>query len=135
MPANTVPIYPLTPKPSWDTETAANNTYTGTGTVGTVFTAGANGSYVSAIKLKPNGTNVASVARFFLNNGSDNNTAANNTLIGEISLPATTAIATAALIELALPLNIPIPASYRIMWVLGTAVAAGWTATAIAGDY
>lgn len=135
MPANTVPIYPLTPKPSWDTETAANNTYTGTGTVGTVYTAGANGAYVAAIKLKPNGTNVASVARFFLNNGSDNNTAANNALIGEITLPATTAIATASLIELMLPLNMPIPASYRIMWVLGTTVAGGWTATAVAGDY
>lgn len=135
MPANTVPIYPLTPKPSWATAITANNTYTGTGTVNIPFTAGANGAYVSAIKLKPRGTNVASVARFFLNNGADNNTDANNALIGEISLPATTAIATAALIELALPLNIPIPAGYRILFVLGTAVAAGWDATVIAGDY
>lgn len=41
------------------------------------------------------GTNTASVARIYANNGSTNGTAANNALIGQIALPATTATNTA----------------------------------------
>ena len=129
------PQYTTTPNISADTETTANNVYDGTGTVGTAFTAGTNGSYVGFIKLKPLGTNVASVARFWVNNGLTNATAANNYLISEISLPITTAATAAALIELTIPLNIPIEAGYKINFALGTTVAAGWQATVVGGDY
>jgi hypothetical protein len=129
------PQYTTTPNVSADTETTANNVYDGTGTVGTAFTAGANGSYVGFIKLKPLGTNVASVARVWVNNGLTNATAANNFLIAEMSLPATTAVANSALVELFIPLNIPIKAGYKINFALGTTVAAGWQATVVGGDY
>ena len=129
------PQYTATARVSADTETTANNVYDGTGTVGTVFTAGTNGSFIGYVKLKPLGTNVASVARFWINNGSTNATAANNFLWGEVTLPATTAATAAALAELVLQFNIAIPTGYKINFALGTTVAAGWQATCIGGDY
>jgi len=59
----------------------------------------------------------------------------NNTLIGEVSLPATTAIATAATVDIDYTLNIALPPSNRLLIGIGTAVAAGWFATAIGGAY
>jgi hypothetical protein len=129
------PQYTTTPNVSADTETTANNVYDGTGTVGTCFTAGASGSFVGFIKLKPLGTNVASVGRFWINNGSTNATAANNFLIAEVTLPATTASANASLQELSVPINFALPAGYKINWALGTTVAAGWQATGVGGNY
>jgi len=117
--------------------TAAANDYTGAGANNSlIFTADAtDGSFVQRIRFKAGGTNVASVARIFLNNGSANTSAGNNVFYGEISLPATTAIATAATIEIDYPLNFALPAGFRIYFGLGTAVSAGWVATVIAGKY
>ena len=129
------PQYTTTPNVSADTETTANNVYDGTGTVGTAFTAGANGSFVGFIKLKPLGTNVSSVARFWINNGSTNATAGNNFLIAETNLPATTAGANFALADISIPINFAIPAGYKINFALGTTVAAGWQATVVGGNY
>ena len=130
------PQYTTTPNVSADTETTANNVYDGTGTVGTCFTAGANGSFVGFIKLKPLGTNSsASVARFWINNGSTNATAANNFLIAESNLPATTASASASSIDISIPINFAIPAGYKINFALGTTCTAGWQATVVGGNY
>lgn len=117
--------------------TAAANDYTGAGASNTlIFTADAtNGSYVERIRLKATGTNVASVMRFFINNGSANTTATNNTFHGETSLPATTIIATAATIEIDYPLGFALPPSFRLYMGLGTAVTAGWVATVVGGNY
>lgn len=117
--------------------TAAANDYTGAGANNSlIFTADAtNGSFVQRIRLKAGGTNVASVARIFINNGSTPGTAANNVFYGEISLPATTAIATAATVEIDYTMGFALPAGFRIYMGLGTAVAAGWVATVVAGDY
>lgn len=129
------PQYTTVANISADTETTANNVYDGTGTVGTCFTAGANGSFVGYIKLKPLGTNVASVARFWINNTGSNATATNNFLFAEVNLPATTAVANASLAELTVQFNIAIEPGYKINWALGTTVAAGWQVVAIGGDY
>lgn len=56
-------------------------------------------------------------------------------LYGELSLPATTAIATAATVDIDYPMNIALPAGYEIYVGLGTTVAAGWQVTAIGGSY
>lgn len=128
------PAFAATPDVQWTSLTAANNVYDGTGTVGSAFTAPATGSFLSFIKCKPLGTNVATVARFFLNNGSTNATAANNALIGEVQLAATTASAVGALAEVIYPLNFAIPAGYKVNVVLGTAVSAGWEFTVVGGD-
>ena len=99
------------------------------------FTAGAQGAYLKKIKFVATGTNTATVARIYLNNGSVNTTAANNQLIGQISLPGTTAINTAATTEPEYTLEFAIPASFRIYIGLGTTVAALWVPTVYGGNY
>lgn len=137
MPANLDPIYSRVGSVQWTPAvTAANTAMDGTGTVNTVWTADAtNGGYLSHIKAKPLGTNVATVARFFINNGGANTTAANNVLFGEMSLTASSASNTTALTEYSYPLNIALPPGYKINVTLGTAVAAGWEFTGVGGAY
>lgn len=143
MAANTDPIYSKTPDVSKDGTTgmsqlvtAAAADYTGiSGNYALIHTAGSNGSYVRKIRCKAGGTNVAAVARIFLNNGSTNGTAANNAFYGEISLPVTTASTTAATPDIDYPVEIALPAGTRLYVGLGAAVAAGWVFTAIAGQY
>lgn len=137
MPANTAPIFSKVAHMEWANGiTAANTAKDGTGTVDTVFTADAtNGSYLQKLVVRPRGTNVASVLRVFLNNGSSNATAANNALIAELLLPATTNSEVAALTGNELPLNLPVPPGYRVLVTLGTAVAGGYVVTAMGGDY
>lgn len=101
-----------------------------------VFTADAtNGSFVQRLRFKALGTNTASVARIYINNGSAATTAANNSFFGEETLPATTASNVVATIDIDYPMNIALPAGFRIYVGVGTTVAAGWVCTPVAGDY
>ena len=59
----------------------------------------------------------------------------NNYFYGELSLPATTAIATAGTVDIDYPMNFALPPGYRIVVGLGTTVAAGWQCLAIGGTY
>lgn len=120
--------------------TAANTNLDGTGTLGTdifeVFVSAATtGSYFEGLVAAPRGTNVQSVLRIFLNNGSTNTTASNNSKIGELFLPATTAAANSALVHPEWSWNGPLPPGYRILVTLGTAVAGGYAVTCFGGDY
>lgn len=136
MAANLDPIYPKTAKINWgEAVTAANTAKDGTGAVTTVFTAGADGGKVEKITVRPKGTNVASVLRIFINNGSSNAVAANNVLYEEIGLPTTTLSEVAELTGLERALNLALPAGYKINVTLGTAIAAGVAVTAQGGDY
>mgnify|MGYP000087075300 CR=1 FL=1 len=134
---NTEPIFTGTPAFGIGAAVTAANTATdGTGTVTTIFTADAtNGGFVGFVKLKPLGTNVASKAYLFVNNGSTNATATNNVMVAEITLPATTASNTAALVELGYNLQLALPAGYKVNMTIGTAVSAGWIASVEAGSY
>jgi hypothetical protein len=137
MPANINPIFTAIADIQWaGPVTAANTAKDGTGTVATVFTADAtNGGYVSKLTARSLGTNVASVLRVFLNNGSANTTAANNTLFSEMTLPATTLSEVAALPSYEMALNLALPPGYRILCTLGTTVAAGYSLTVAGGKY
>ncbi len=143
MAANVSPIYTLTPQLAKDGTTgmnalitAAAADYTGAGANNVlVHTAGANGSYVRRLRLKAGGTNVAAVMRVYINNGSANTSATNNSFYGEITLSATTAVTTSATVDVDYPMDFALPAGWRIYVGLGAAVAAGWVVTAIAGDY
>jgi hypothetical protein len=147
MAQNTNPIFPLTPVNSWVSGTAATsgtpgrdaNTTTDltTGTnYGPIFTGKAvDGSRLDFIKVRALGTNVVTVIRIWINNGSTTGTAANNTLFFERTLSATTVSQTAELPDIILPLNISLPAGYRIYATFGTVVAAGFHLTAVGGDY
>lgn len=134
---NVEPIFPKVPHVSWtDAILTANTTKDGSaGTVTLAFTAGADGSFVESITGQPLGTNVASLARVFLNNGAATTTATNNTLIGQIGLPAVTLVENAEIAAVSLNINRAIPAGYRLYIVLGTTVAAGWEFTVWGGDY
>lgn len=119
--------------------TLAANDYTGVSANNSlVFTAGADGARLERLKFCSAGTNIQTVARIYVNNGSTNATATNNTFIGEITLPATTASTTAALIspEWIMPNgSMAIPGGFKIYVGLATAVAAGWVITPIGGQY
>jgi hypothetical protein len=147
MSQNTNPIFPLIPTNSWVSGTAATagtagltaNTTTDL-TAGTIYgpikTAGAvEGSRLDFIKVRSLGTNVATVIRIWINNGSVTTTAANNALYLERTLSATTVSQTAEQPDIILPLNISLAAGYRVYATFGTAVAAGFHLTAIGGDY
>ena len=144
MAANNFPIYTVAPDVSSNGTTGMANTmttaaadYTGVSANNVlVFTADdTNGGYIRKLRFQAIGTNTASVARIYFNNGSTNTTAANNSLYGQVSLPATTAIATAATVEIDYPMELAINPGFRIYVGLGTTVAAGWVCTAIGGKY
>jgi hypothetical protein len=137
MAANVSPIFILVPQVQWGTSflTAANTAKDGTGTVLTCWTTGAESGFVQRIRFRPVGTNVATVARVFVNNGSANTTAANNILFAELTLPLTTITETAAQPDYELPLNFGMPTGYKINVVLGTAVAAGYAISVVGGSF
>lgn len=142
MPANTVPIFTDRPDLSVNNSTTlgaplttATGDYTGVSANHVLeHTAGANGSYVRRLQFTAMGSNVASVARVYINNGSDPTVAANNAMFDQISLPATTAINTAATATVTLPIEIALPAGFRIYVGLGTSVT-GWDCVCVAGQY
>lgn len=136
MPANTQPIFPLTPLAAWAVLTAANTGVDGTGTVSTVFTAGTDGGRIDFLKLRARGTNVATVLRVFLNNGGTNATATNNALVAECALPATTGSNAAETgTDITIPLNMTLPGGYKVNVTVGTTVSGGWQVTGLGGSF
>lgn len=136
MAANTTPIFVLTPRSAGlTTGVNANTALDGTGTVATVFTAGTNGSKVEDIILTHLGTNVATVLRVFVNNGSTNATASNNWLVKEVTMAANTVSQTAASVPVSLHPNLILPPGYKINVTIGTAIAAGIMVVCQGGDY
>ena len=138
MPANTAPIFSVAGDIEWGPTvlTTQNTAKDGTGTVLTVFSADTtNGGFVQRIRFRSAGTNIATVARVFINNGSVNSTPANNILYDEITLAATTLSEVSALATYELPLNFALPPGYRLNVTLGTTVAAGYYVSVIGGRY
>lgn len=147
MAQNTSPIFPFVPEVTWVSGAAANAATPGvtanttkdgsSGTLyGPIFTADAtDGSRLDFIKVRALGTNVATVVRLWVNNGSATTTAANNALYLERTLSATTVSETAEQPDIILPLNVSLSPGYRIYATFGTAVAAGFHLTGVGGDY
>jgi hypothetical protein len=137
MAANTSPIFARLPDVQWVASgTSANTNLDGTGTVATAFTADAtNGSKVEKIIVQHMGTNVDSVLRLFINNGSTNATAANNALFLEVDMGANTLSHTAESARKEIYVDLPLPAGYKINCTIGTAIAAGYMVTVVGGKY
>jgi hypothetical protein len=139
MAANTQPIYSSVGDIEWSSTPLIiqNQLYDGSGSVATVFSASASGSFVQRVRFKASGSTTATVARIFINNGGDTTTAANNFLYDEITLSAVTATQTAATTVFELPMNIALPPAYRITATIGTTQIAGggWYVGAIGGSY
>jgi hypothetical protein len=144
MAANTAPIYSIKGDNSIDdgntltsTLLTATGDYTGASANHVlVFTSdAADGGYIARLRFKALGTNVATCARVYINNGGANTTAANNILYGEVSLPAITATNTAATSDIDYPMAFALKAGFRIYVGLATTVASGWKVTPIGGQY
>jgi hypothetical protein len=135
---NTQPIYTASADTQWVSSVLTANTSKDltSGTAYMAFHASTtNGGYVQRMRFRALGTNVATVARVFINNGGVTGTTDNNTLWDEISLPAVTLSETSALPTYELPLNFALPPGYKLFVTVGTAVAAGYDVTVIGGKY
>lgn len=140
MAQNTSPVFPLVPVITWVNTGAVTANTTTDLTAGTNYNSGftanaTNGSRVDFVRVRALGTNVATVMRVWINNGSATGTAANNTLFFERTLSATTVSQVAELPDVILPINASLPAGYKIYYTFGTAVAAGYSVSVVGGDY
>lgn len=82
------PSYAAAPKCGIGQVSTANTARDGTGTIATIFTAGASGSRIDAINLKAVGTTTAGMIRLFIHDGT------NARLLTELPVAATTPSAT-----------------------------------------
>jgi hypothetical protein len=124
----TAPQFAATPNPGVPGSlTAANTSKDGTGSTGRllIFTGAANGSVLPFARNHPKGGNVATLIRYFKNNGSDPEVAANNSLIAEHAIALSTLSETAANAVYDTPLNVVLASGERVYALLATAVATG----------
>jgi hypothetical protein len=138
MAGNSTPIYSKVADWQWIGPVLTANTSKDltAGTSYLAFTADAtNGGYVKKLRIRHLGTNVATVMRVFINNGSATGTATNNILFDEIGIAANTVSETSASTVYELPINEALAPGYKIYVTIGTAVAAGLAITAVAGKY
>lgn len=138
MAASTTPIFTNVPM-NWFSDavllTANTTTDLTSGTIVLLATAGANGSRVDRLYLQPIGTNIATVARFWLNNGSTTGTAANNRWFLDVTLPAVTNSAVASNPAVVIEANLVMQATYRLYAVVATTVASGYHVVSVGGNY
>lgn len=148
MPANTIPIYTKTPRIDMAGSVVGSSANTATDGTGAnsyrVFTAGANGSFVESVVLKPISTVAATVVRVFYCSDTGTftagttNTAANSTMLAELSIAAWTASNTTASPQYEIPINRRFPANTKLFVTFGTSTGAGTTGfnpSASGGDY
>ena len=139
MPANIQPIYSKIADIQWSmSAVTSGNTTTDltSGIIYPIFTADTtNGGYVQRVRFRPLGSSPATVGRIWINNGGVTTNADNNALWDEISFPIITVSQTAAQATYELPLNFPLPPSYRLYVTLGTAAGNGFDVTVIGGKY
>jgi hypothetical protein len=138
MAANTDPIYTRTSDLQLCGSiigTSANTATDGTGAnTSLIFTADATeGSFVRRVVLKPVSTIAATVARLWYCSATGafsagtTNTAANTTMIDEITIAAWTASNTAAAPRYEIPVNLHLPVSTKLLMTFGTSTGAGTT--------
>lgn len=150
MPANTSPIFTLTPNIGRVAiaQASANTSSAGGGTIGSdiflLFTAGSNGSFVERIKFmsvasSANTAGVATTLRVFLSTvGTGSTTAADTFLLGELSVPSVVSDhATNASPPYEIQLGFAIPSGMYILIAQHVAQTANqnWVGIAIGGDY
>lgn len=96
---STTAQYASTPRQAIAAIATANTAKDGTGTLGTVFTAGASGSRIDAINIKATVTTTAGAVRLFVHNGTS------AFLLTEVPVIAVTSSATAPSFEVQLNTN------------------------------
>lgn len=144
MAANTSPIYGRTPDAQVGGAVLGPTAVTlqdGTGATPIIFMADATeGGFVEAVTLKPVGSPVATVVRIFFCTSTvaagsftpgTTNTAANTSMIAELSLAAVTTSNTVAQNELTIPIRKAIPAGMKLLIGFGTSTGAAGTGYAV----
>ena len=115
MPANTTPIFTLTPIIGMAEISTANTALDGSGTLGTVVTGGTNGTRITRITIQATATTTAGVIRLFI---ADNAGTPNIRLWREVLVPAitpsTTVLAFISTISLTGEAAVHLPASYTL---------------------
>lgn len=127
-----------TPKVGQALISTANPNRDGTGTIGTVFTAGASGSELWWVKVKARATTTAGMIRIFLHDGTTY-----RGLLAEIPVTANTPSATVPTWEATIPLTVPVggdtvlPLSLPNLWSLRAATekAESFDVLAAGGDF
>jgi len=115
--------------------TVANTNKDGTGAPNFIFGPELEDTYIDRVVFRAAGTNVATVARLYINDGGDNDSGRNNVLFAEKTLAATTLDEAAAFADNVITVDLWLPAGYRLFVLLGTAVAAGYYVSAVSGEY
>lgn len=137
MAANTAPIFVLTPK-AWALQTSGTAVTATTGTdsnIQVLGTAGANGSRIENVYINPMATIAsAMVVRFWLNDGTNPGTSADNTLIHEETISTTTVGNSAAATAIIWNAQLTIPAGWKLK-VACTIAAQSMSISAVGGDY
>ena len=147
MPANRDPIWSRAPDVQVGGAVLGPTANTaGTGSAITqIFVADAtNGGLVSKVVLRPVASPAGSVARIFVCTDTGTftagttNTAANTSLYAEVTLPAVSVSQVLATNAIEIPLNLALPASYKLLITFGTSTGAagtGYAVTTVAGKY
>lgn len=148
MPANTTPIFTITPNIGVGGAVlgpTANTATDGTGSaVYLIFTAGAQGSLVQEVSLKPIGSPNATVCRLFYCNDTGTftpgttNTAANSVLLTEVSTSAITLSQTSTTPRSVLTIQQALPPNTKLFVSFGTSTGTstnGYAVVAFGGDY
>ena len=147
MPANTNPIYTLTPNFNSVAVTAANTSSQGGGTVATniflAWTAGSNGSFLRDVTWVLTESTIATastgtVGRVFLSTVNSGSTTSSNTfLIKEVALVSQTPSSTLAAVPIVVPINMMVKTGYYVLVTNHAAPAANtqWIANVTGGDY
>lgn len=135
MPGNVQPIFPAAPKVGSGKVLTANTAVDGTGTLVPVFTAGANGAIVDSLSIVHLGTNVATVLRLFVKDGTS------YYLIFEKTVAANTVSQTTESVQYDILFNgtdrkrLTLPPNAQLVACVGTTIAGGIQATCFGGDY
>lgn len=126
----TTPAFAATPRCSTAQISTANTARDGTGTLGTLFTAPANGTRIDRIEVKATGTTTAGMVRLFINDGT------NTRLWKEVPVtaitPSGTVTAFAATLDLSARPEL-LPSGYSIK--AGTNNAETFNVKATGGDF
>ena len=129
-----IPAYAATPKCGIAQISTANANHDGTGTIATVFSAGANGSRIDAIDIKAVGTTTTGMIRLFIHDGN------NARLLTEVPVVAVTPSATCPSWEAQLNTNsmsqilpLVLPSGYSLRTSTGKAET--FNVIALGGDF
>lgn len=129
MPANTSAIFPLASNLGIVAISTANTNLDGTGTIGTVLTAGSNGTRVDRVTIKATVTTTAGMVRLFIYTGDT------YYLYTEVAVTANTPSATNPAFETTLVFDrgLWLPSGYSLR--ASTEKAENFNIVAVGGDY